>query len=99
MWTEIEAKLQLKNVWIGILVSKCLKNWCVKGEVKHINSLPIIVLWFIWKARNRCCFNDYVLSPFQVSSFCLGLLSYFPQDKIYVKIRLVVVEVIDNSFP
>ena len=71
----------------------------MKGEVKHIRSLPIIVLWFIWKARNQCCFNDYVLSPFQVSSFYLGLLSSFPQDKIYVKIRHVVVEVIDKSFP
>ena len=52
VWTKIEAKLQLKNLWIGNSVSNCLKNCCVKGEVKYIRSLPIIVLWFIWKARN-----------------------------------------------
>lgn len=99
VWSEIEAKLQLNNLWIGNSVSKCLKNWCLKGKVKHISSLPIIVLWFIWKARNQSCFDDYALSPFQVYSFCLGLLSSFLQDKISVKIRPVVVEVIVKSFP
>ena len=64
VWIELEAKLGLYNLWIGTLVSLCLKNWCMKGEVKHIRSLPIIVLWFIWKARNQSCFEDYVLSPF-----------------------------------
>ena len=48
--------------------------------------------------RNQSCFEDYVLSPFQVSSFCLGLLSSFPQDKI-VRFRHVVEEVIDKTYP
>ena len=98
VWIELEAKLGLYNLWIGTSVSLCLKNWCMKGEVKHIISLPIIVLWFILKARNQSCFEDYVLSPFQVSSFCLGCLSSFPQDKI-IRIRHVVEEVIDKSYP
>ena len=66
--------------------------------MKHIRSFPIIVFWFIWKLRNQSCFDDYVLSPFQVSSLCLGMLSSFPQDKI-VRIRYVVEEVIDKSYP
>ena len=50
VWNELEAKLRLNNLWNGTSVSLCLKNWCMKGEVKHIRSLPIIVLWFVWKA-------------------------------------------------
>ena len=71
VWCELEAKLQLHNLWTSNSVSTCLKNWCLKGEVKHIRSLPIMVLSFIWKARNKCCFDDLVITPFQVAVwFC-----------------------------
>ena len=70
----------------------------MRGELKHIRSLPIIVLWYIWKARNLCCFDDKVLSPYQVSSLCLGCLNSFPQDKI-IRIRQVEAEVIDKTYP
>ena len=99
VWFELEAKLQLNNLWNGNSVSTCLKNWCLNGEVKHVRSLPVIMLWFIWKARNQSCFDDYFLSPYQVSFLCLGMLSSFPQDKIVVRIRHAVEEVIDKSFP
>ena len=86
VWNEIEAKLRLFDLWNGTSVTLCLKNWCMKGELKHIRSLPIIVLWYIWKARNICCFDDKVLSPYQVSSFCLGCIKSFSQDKT-IKIK------------
>ena len=98
VWNEIEVKLGLYNLWNGTTVTICLKNWVLKGELKHIRSMPIIMLWFIWKARNQCCFEDKVLSPYQVSSFYLGCLNSFPQDKI-IRIRQVVDEVSDKTYP
>ena len=95
---ELEAKLGLNNLWIGTSVSLCLKNWCLKGEVKNIRSLPIIVLWHIWKAHNQSCFEDYVLSPSQVLALCLGCLSSFPQDKI-IRIIQVMAKFIDKTYP
>ena len=56
------------------------------------------MLWHIWIARNQCCFEDKVLSPYLVSTLCLGCLNSFPQDKI-IRIRQVVPEVIDKSYP
>ena len=53
VWFELESKLKVKNLWFGDLVISCLRNWCLNEEVKHIISLPIIVSWFIWKARNQ----------------------------------------------
>ena len=98
VWSEFEANL-IHNLWTGNSVSSCLKNWCLKGEVKHTRSLPIMVLWFIWKAINKSYFDDLVLTPFHVASLSLGLLSSFHQDKIVVRIRPVVEEVIDKSYP
>ena len=82
VWKEIEAKLGVKNLWTGTSVAICLKNWVLKSELKHIRSLPIIVLWFMWKARNQCCFEDKVISPYLVSTFCLGCLKAFPQERL-----------------
>ena len=73
----------------------------LKLSLIHIlewNALIPDKLWYIWKARNLCCFDDKVLSPYQVSSFCLGCIKSFPQDKT-IRIRQVVVEVVDKTLP
>ena len=72
VWIELESKLQLKNLWIGESMNICLKTWCLKEELKDIISLPVIVLWFIWKAKNRSCFEDLSLTPAKVSCFSMG---------------------------
>ena len=52
VWLELEDKLKIRNLWSGDSVIACMKTWCLNLKVKHIRSLPIIVLWFIWKARH-----------------------------------------------
>ena len=57
VWSEIEAKLRYFNFWQGILVLDCVKNWILKDDIRYI-YLPVLVFWFIWNARNLCCFED-----------------------------------------
>ena len=52
VWLIIEDKLKWNNLWSRESVSECLKSWCLNSEVAHIKSLPVIVIWFIWKDRN-----------------------------------------------
>ena len=61
VWLIIEEKLRLKNLWYGDYVIDCMRNWCLNMEVKNLVCLPIIVLWFVWKARNQSCFEDIIL--------------------------------------
>ena len=63
------------------------------------NKLPIIVLWFIWKARNQSYFDNQSLKPSHVCSFSLGMLRSFPQGDSVLKIRPVFAESIDKSYP
>ena len=63
-----------------------------------IRSLPIIVLCFIWIARNRSCFEDLVTTPAQVSSYSLGLMNNLPQSFPVVSIRTIFVEEIDKTY-
>ena len=66
VWLDIEDKLNFRNLWYGESMTDCLKNWCLNMEVKHIRSLPVIVLWFLWKARNQSYFEDQSLIPYRV---------------------------------
>ena len=77
----------------------CLKNWVYNTKVQNIRSLPIIVFWFIWKSRNRCCFDNQNTSPAQVAAFSLGLLSSYPLDTSVLKTRIITEEVIDKTKP
>ena len=62
-------------------------------------SVPVIVSWFIWKARNQCCFEDIQPKTYVVSSLCLGLLNSYPLDNRVMNIRLVFNEHIDKASP
>ena len=68
-------------------------------KVNHIKTLPIIVLWNIWKVENLVCFEDISMTPAQVSIISLGLLRSLPQDNLVVNIRSVAVEDIDKTYP
>ena len=97
VWLIIEDNLKLNNLWNGETVTACFKNWCLNMEVANFKPLVIIVLWFIWKARNLYCFEDLTLTPAKVSSFSLGMMKNIPQKQFAVSIRTIFVEVIDKT--
>ena len=68
----------------------------MKVDIRY-RSLPVIVLWFIWKARNLCCFEDIQPKTHVVTSLCLGLLNSYRLDNIVMNMRLVVNELIDKT--
>ena len=98
VWLEIEYKLRCNNFWHGISVLDYVKNWVLHVEVRY-RSLPVIVSWFIWKARNQCRFEDIQPKSYVVSSLCLGLLNSYPLDNRALNIRIVVDEHIDKASP
>ena len=98
VWLLIANNLKLNNLWRGISVSDCFRNWCLNLEVVEFLPLPIIVLWFIWRARNLACFEDLSLTPAQVSSFSMGMLKALPHKSSVASIRAISVEFIDKTF-
>ena len=44
VWLDLEDKLNMRNLWSGDYVIACMKTWCLNMEIKHIRSLPIIVM-------------------------------------------------------
>jgi hypothetical protein len=57
------------------------KDWLQVPEHKKIKSLPLIVCWGIWLARNFVIFKDNPTLPELIASQGLSILSHFPQEK------------------
>lgn len=84
-------------VWQRDLVDQCLKVWLSQPEAKQIKSLPLIVVWSVWLARNRALFNDS-LNPVQVTvPNSLAIMEAFKQIKKGPKIREIIPKVIDKT--
>ena len=79
-------------------MTSCFKNWVLNVEVANIKSLAIIVLWFIWRARNLSCFEDISLSSAQVSCYSLGMLRNLLQKHSVVASRNIFVEDVDRTY-
>ena len=47
VWLLIVGNLKLNDLWSGVSVSDCFRNWCLNMEAADFIPLPIIVLWFI----------------------------------------------------
>jgi hypothetical protein len=60
-------------------------------------SLPVIISWGIWLARNASLFEDSHIPPIQCASRGLSILKKFHQEKMGKHQRLVVEEVVDKS--
>jgi hypothetical protein len=61
-----------------------------KEKRKGLNSLIILVIWFLWKHRNACVFDGVFLSPqesrekmIQVSGVCF---SVHKSQKVYTRV-------------
>ena len=98
VWLLIEDHFKLYNLWNGDSVNACFKNWCLNSKVANFKPLAIIVVRFVWRARNMACFEDIYLSPAQVSSFSLGMMKNIPQKQFVVSVRNIPIEVIDKSY-
>ena len=77
------------------LLTELKMAWSTLG---FILNLADILLGIIWKARNRSCFEDFVTTPAQVTSWSLGLLKNLPQSLSVVSIRSIFVEEIDKTY-
>ena len=88
LWAEIKDKLRYLDFWHGSSVLDCVKNWILKADSRY-NSLPIIVSWFIWKARNLCYFEDIQPKTYVVTSLCLGLIHSYPLDYRVRHLRMI----------
>jgi hypothetical protein len=68
-------------IWDGPIVELAWQVWCHDLAHKKIKSLPLIICWGIWLARNKAIFQDRPSLPDCIVAQGLSILSHFPQEK------------------
>ena len=56
VWFAIESKLKKQELWNGDSVESFPKKWVSNDDLRDLRSLPLIVSWGIWLARNQIFF-------------------------------------------
>jgi ribonuclease HI len=85
--------------WAGPSIEQAWKDWCADSSYRRVKSLPLIVAWGVWLARNSSIFKDKTPTPDIIAAQALSILSHFPQEKEEGAIRIPPVVQIDHSLP
>jgi len=85
--------------WVGPSIEHAWKNWCVDSSYRRIKSLPLVVAWGVWLARNSSIFKDNTPTPDIIVEQVLSILSHLPQEKKERAIGIPPIVQIDHSLP
>jgi ribonuclease HI len=99
VWTETSSSLRKICIWNGDSLELAWKNWTCDPRNKEIKSLPLLISWGIWLARNARIFKEKASIPEVIVAQSLSILSHFPQSKEAPTLRVRKQEAIDSSKP
>ena len=85
--------------WDGETFERALSRLTADRSLKTFKSLPTVVFWGIWIHRNRNIFEDKVTTPHLVAANSVAIANHFLAIQKPPRIRTLVQEVIDKSYP
>ena len=85
--------------WAGENFEHALGRWTNDRSLLAFKSLLAIVCWGIWIHRNCSIFKDKVMTPHLIAANFVAIANHFVVIQKPPRIRLLVQEVIDKSYP
>eukprot|EP00253_Pinus_taeda_P004922 PITA_04922 len=58
LWSAIKNTIPYTGNWAGPNLTEAWTDWAAQYKGSKMTNLPVIVIWHIWKARNRIIFQD-----------------------------------------
>eukprot|EP00253_Pinus_taeda_P027841 PITA_27841 len=58
LWADIKNTIAYNGIWVSQNITEAWSEWTVRHKGTKSMSLPAIVTWHIWKARNQIVFQD-----------------------------------------
>ena len=77
VWKELSAVYGKQFGWEGETVELAWGSWLADRSLKSYISLPAVVSWGIWIYRNRCIFEDRVVTPQLVATNAVAITNHF----------------------
>jgi len=99
VWKECSKIIGTFCRWEGLDLEQAWKSWVSNPAYNDLTSLPLIVIWGTWLARNSVIFKDKEVSPEISAVKSISILAAFPQRTSLPKIKNLSVVEIDKSRP
>jgi len=99
VWAECSNLTGSLCKWDGPSLEQSWKNWISNPNTKGKLSLPLIVNWGIWLARNAAIFTEKLSTPEVTAAKCISIMTAYPQVPRKVKTRNQSSIEVDKSKP
>lgn len=86
IWQSISAHIQLTRRWEGADINQVWEQWFNQHRNSKLQSLPIIIRWYYWLARNRLTFEDKEINWPQLTAKIIAAYNETP-DPVQPKTR------------
>ena len=99
VWKECTNIFGIQCHWKGLSILQAWENWRRSVSLETMTSLPLLVIWGVWIARNNLIFSEKCCTLEITTTLASGILTAYAQH-IRVKNQRDILEVeIDKSFP
>lgn len=99
VWKECSLLVGFQCRWVGGSVNEAWELWWRTVAEKKHKSLPLLVIWGIWMARNSAIFQEKASTPELTSALAVGLFNSFPEHVRAANQRRTMEVEIDRSVP
>jgi len=99
VWQECAKLAGINFKWDGQSLDQAWSNWITNPSFKKFKSLPLIVIWGLWLARNNSIFSDKAIPPEMTAANCISILAAYPHSSKEIKAKNLSVIEIDKSKP
>jgi len=79
VWNHCSMLVGRHLSWDGDTVERAWDRWWRRTPANKLRTLPLLVTWGIWLARNKVIFNDKPSLPEITSAMAVGLYNAFPE--------------------
>jgi len=99
VWKECSNLLGIQFRWDGTTLEEAWKTWISFPAYQESISLPLLVIWGIWLARNSSIFKDKEVSPEVIAVKSISIFTAFRQKSRPVRTKNLSIIEIEKSRP
>jgi len=99
VWTECLRLVGMNLRWEGHTVNSAWERWWRNAPNANLKTLPLLVIWGIWLARNGAIFQERASIPEIVSAQAVGIFKALPVHVRAVKQKRELDTDLDKSHP
>lgn len=79
LWRSLSTAIHFVGTWAGNDLYSAWANWPGKHKGSKLQSLPLLVCWHIWQARNRFIFDNNIVCWPRIEAGIISAYNELPE--------------------